>query len=90
MVKRVKIKVFGEVQGVFFRYSAKEKANQLGLKGWVENAKDGTVEIMAEGKEENLKKYIDWCYLGPPMAKVEKIEMEWQEATGEFKTFEIK
>ena len=90
MIKRVKIKVFGNVQGVFFRYSAKEKARQLELKGWAENAADGTVEITAEGKEENLKKFIDWCYAGPPAAKVEKTEVEWQEAKEEFKTFETR
>jgi len=90
MIKKVKIKIFGDVQGVFFRYSAKEKAWQLGLKGWAENADDGTVEITAEGEEENLKKFIDWCYAGPPMAKVEKTEIEWQEAKNEFQEFMIK
>lgn len=90
MVKKIKIKVFGEVQGVFFRYSTKEKANQLELKGWVRNVEDGTVEIMAEGEEEKLKKFIDWCYIGPPAAKVEKMEIEWQEAEGEFEIFEIR
>jgi acylphosphatase len=75
-LKRVKIKIFGSVQGVFFRYSAQEKARQLGLKGWAKNTEDGAVEIMAEGEKENLKKFIDWCYIGPPTAKISKIEME--------------
>lgn len=90
MLKRVKIKVFGDVQGVFFRYSAKEKARQWGLKGWVKNVENGTVEIVAEGKEENLKKFIDWCYVGPPLARVEKTEIEWGEASGEFNNFIIR
>lgn len=88
-LKRIKIKVFGDVQGVFFRYFAKEKARQFGLTGWVKNLEDGTVEMEAEGEEEKLKKFIDWCYIGSPAAKVEKTEVEWREAEGKFQAFTI-
>lgn len=74
---------------MFFRYSAREKARQFGLKGWAKNVEDGTVEIAAEGEEANLKKFIDWCYVGPPASKVEKTEIEWEETKGEFQTFTI-
>ncbi|MDP1629737.1 MAG: acylphosphatase [bacterium] len=90
MIKRLRVKVFGDVQGVFFRYAAEEKARILGLAGWAKNTDDGAVEILAEGDEKRLKEFLDWCYLGPPTAKVEKTEVEWEEATGEFKDFEIR
>ncbi len=88
--KRVKIRVFGNVQGVFFRYSAKEKAQKLGLMGWARNTGDGTVEIVAEGEESHLNEFLDWCYLGPPTAKVEKVEAEWQEVAGKLEAFRVK
>jgi len=90
MIKRIIIKVYGDVQGVFFRANTQNKAKELNLVGWVRNEPDGTVKIVAEGKEENLKKLADWCYNGVRYAKVEKIDIEWQEATGEFEEFEIK
>jgi len=90
MTKRVNIKVEGIVQGVFFRWSTKEVARSLGLNGLVWNEPDGGVKIVAEGEEENLKKLIDWAKKGPKRAKVEKIEIKWEEPKQEFKNFNIK
>lgn len=89
-MKRVIIKVYGDVQGVFYRANTQVKAQEFDLKGWVCNEPDGTVKIVAEGKKENLKKLVDWCYNGVRYAKVEKIDVQWQEAKGEFEKFEIK
>lgn len=77
MKKRVKVKIFGKVHGVRFRLSAKEKAQQLGIFGCVENMPDGTVYIEAEGEEEILKKFLSWCRRGPQNASVEKIIFSW-------------
>lgn len=71
MAKHFKIKVSGKVQGVFFRASTKDKADEIGVKGFVRNEPDGGVYIEAEGEEENLKQFIDWCHLGPDRAMVE-------------------
>lgn len=90
MKKQVNIKIFGLVHGVFFRSSTKEQANLLNLKGYVKNVYNGTVEIIAEGNEKNLKKLIEWAKFGPPLARVDKIDVKWQNATGNFKNFEIK
>lgn len=90
-MRRLKLKVYGDVQGVFFRASAAEKANELGLVGWVRNCSDGQcVETQAEGEEEILKQYYDWCKKGPSHADVEKVEEEWEEAKGDYIKFEIR
>jgi acylphosphatase len=90
MNKRIVLKIYGLVQGVFYRQSAQEKALELGLSGFVRNEKDGTVKIVAEGKENDLKKFIDWCWEGSPYAKVENIEIKWENSKDEFTHFEIK
>lgn len=76
-MKQVRLKIYGQVQGVFYRANARDKAQELGLQIEAENQPDGTVEIIAEGRGEDLKKFIDWCYQGPPSAKVEKIDIKW-------------
>jgi len=86
---RVHIFVSGRVQGVFFRSRTQEEAEKLGLVGWVKNTPDGKVEIVAEGDKEKLEELIAWCKKGPLFAKVENVEVEWQESTGEFSSFEI-
>jgi len=83
------IKVFGIVQGVFFRSFVAEYARELGLAGWVRNTPDGTVEILVEGEEANLKKLIEACQQGPKFAKVENIMVKWEKAEGKFEGFVI-
>lgn len=87
MQKRVVLKIYGKVQGVFFRDSGLRKARELGLSGWVRNDSDGIVVIVAEGEEVDLEKLIDWCKDGPEHAQVEKVDVEWLEATGKFDDF---
>lgn len=88
--ERAHIVVYGRVQGVFFRASAEEKARELGLTGWVRNRSDGTVEIVAEGDREALEKLISWCHIGPKHARVTRVEVVWEPATGEFLDFTIR
>ncbi len=90
MKKQAVIIVFGQVQGVFFRIFVKDTADELGLVGLVKNAADGTVKVLAEGEEEKLKKLISYCKEGPKFAKVDKVEIKWQEAAGQFSNFAIK
>ena len=76
MTTKVKIKIYGGVQGVFFRVSAQEKANELGIVCHeTSNMPDGTIDIIVEGDEENVSRYTEWCKNGPDLAKVEKIEV---------------
>ena len=89
MKKRVSLKIWGSVQGVFFRHETREKARGLGLSGYAQNEPDGTVFIVAEGAKPRLKEFIKWCEKGPQLANVVKTKALWQEPTGEFQDFTI-
>ena len=82
--------VKGIVQGVYYRYSTRKMAGEFNLKGWVRNRSDGSVEIVCEGNENDINGIIAWCRQGPAGARVDKVETEWEQYTGEFKTFEIR
>lgn len=69
-MRSVHLSIKGKVQGVFYRASAKEKANILGIVGWVRNCADGTVECVAAGAEEAVAAFITWCETGPRGAMV--------------------
>lgn len=77
MKRHINIKVFGKVQGVLFRETAKEEAKKLGLAGFVKNQPDGSVYIEAEGNQEALDKFLVWCNDGSERAEVEKIEVSY-------------
>ena len=81
--KRLHVFVSGHVQGVFFRAHAKEKAQSLGLRGWVRNLPDGRVEIAAEGDVEKLTALLEWLQEGSPAARVEHLNASWEEPSGE-------
>lgn len=89
MKKRLHLMIQGHVQGVCYRMYAREKAECLGLTGWIRNNDDGTVEVMAEGDEKDLKALAAWCRHGPPYSRVTGIGQEYSEATGEFSGFSI-
>jgi len=89
-MKRVEIKVKGNVQGVFFRQTAKNMAEIWGITGWVKNEHDGTVNIVAEGDVEQLKKMVDWAKQGYSPASVHSIDEKWTEASKEFGEFSVK
>ncbi len=88
--QRVHLRICGRVQGVGFRYAAVDEARRLGLTGWVRNTPDGRVEIVAEGPEERLRRFIAWCHGGPPGAFVAGVEEQWGPGTGEFGDFRIR
>ena len=69
----MEIRIFGRVQGVWFRDSARGRARELGLNGFVRNEPDGSVFVHAEGDQRALKQLIDWCHEGPPLAQVERV-----------------
>jgi len=75
MKKNLTIKIHGQVQGVFFRASTKEKADELGVTGLVRNEPDGSVYVEAEGEEKSLETFVRWCHRGPPRATVEKCDI---------------
>lgn len=89
MKTNVHVLISGRVQGVWFRASTKKKADELGIHGWVRNTSDGKVEAVFEGEEEKINEMIKWCHTGPPLARVEKIEVKKQKPTNIFKEFSI-
>jgi acylphosphatase len=75
---------------VGFRYFAYEAARDLALTGWVRNRWDGTVEVVAEGPREALEGLLAALARGPRVARVERVDHDWEDATGEFKTFGVR
>jgi acylphosphatase len=77
----------GRVQGVFYRATAKEIADKIGIKGWVKNTSDGDVEMSISGSDDALQEFIKWCWQGPKSAKVTDVIVTSPEQTNynEFK-----
>ena len=73
--KRIRVTVRGRVQGVGFRAACQREAQAAGVRGWVRNAWDGSVEALFEGPDEAVDRMVRWCYDGPRMAQVDSVEM---------------
>jgi len=89
MKKAVILTISGIVQGVGFRYYISKIAAQMSIKGFVENLPNGNVYIEAEGDEENIADFIDWCRQGPARAIIEKVEVK-KAVPIHFKSFDIR
>lgn len=89
MKKRAHILVLGLVQGVSFRVNTQVKAKSLKLFGWVKNLDKGRVEIIVEGEGEKIKELIKWVKKGPSVAKVARVNIDWEKYQGKFRDFEI-
>lgn len=89
-IARAHLIIEGFVQGVFFRAFTRDVAVSLGLKGWVRNLPDGTVEAVFEGTREKVQGAIRQCSEGPPASKVSNIDIAWEDYKGEFKSFDIR
>lgn len=88
-MKHFSIHVSGKVQGVFYRASAKTKADELGINGFVQNLGDGRVYVEAEGEADILEQFTAWCADGPPGARVDGVEVQ-EGALKNFSGFVIK
>jgi acylphosphatase len=86
---RAHIYVTGKVQGVFFRQNTKRQAQSRGVCGWVSNLSDGRVEAVFEGEEVSVKEVIAYCRHGPSFAKVEHVEVFFEDPLGDFLDFRI-
>jgi len=90
MVVRAYIRVCGRVQGVGFRYFVLHHARRLGIKGYVRNNPDGSVEAVVEGTPAAVEELISLIRIGPRAARIERVDVQWREAVGEFTGFEIR
>ena len=86
---RAHVFVSGIVQGVFFRQKTKQKAQSLGVTGWVRNLDDGRVEAVFEGEEESVKTLLDFCRKGPRGALIRNVEIAFETFSGEFQDFDV-
>ncbi len=86
---RARLTVSGRVQGVFYRGNTVEQAVALSLAGEVRNMSNGDVSVVAEGDKEKIEKLIAWCRVGPEYARVDSVDVAWQEYQGEFTDFSV-
>jgi acylphosphatase len=81
--------ISGRVQGVFFRAETQRAAERFGVCGWVRNRRDGSVEAVFEGAQQAIDAVLAWCKEGPNLAVVKNVQVDWQDFTGEFDSFDI-
>ncbi|MCK4485775.1 MAG: acylphosphatase [Desulfobacterales bacterium] len=86
---RAHVIIDGRVQGVCFRMDTRRAALERSVKGWVRNLRDGRVSAVFEGEENDVKSMLEWCEIGPPLARIGRVAVEWEPYTGEFDSFEI-
>ena len=84
---RARVRVSGRVQGVFFRYSCAREASPLGLRGFVHNLPDGTVEAVFQGPRSSVERLVAWCHEGPPAARVDRVSVSWEQAADDVSAF---
>jgi acylphosphatase len=87
---RAHVRIEGRVQGVFFRASTRDKARRAGVRGWVRNCRDGSVEAVFEGPRKAVVEVLAWCYRGSDAAMVENVDVDYEEPTGEFDSFRVR
>lgn len=86
---QTRVRIEGLVQGVNYRYSTRQKAQELGVNGWVRNLADGSVECLLVGERDKVEALIRWCHQGPPGARVKKVTTRWEEYRGDVEGFSI-
>jgi acylphosphatase len=89
-LERAHVRIAGQVQGVFFRDSTRQKAEELNLAGWVKNLPDGRVEAVFEGPPDEVKKMLRWCEEGPQQATVENVDTDIEDPVGDLSGFEVR
>jgi len=82
--------IHGQVQGVFFRESMRQQANQLGITGWARNRSDGTVEAVIQGETSSVEKLIEWSRRGPGRAQVDHVTIEAVDDDSNYTSFDIR
>lgn len=89
MRKRLRLRISGRVQGVFFRVACREQANGLGLVGWVRNLSNSDVEVLAEGCVVDVDVLQDWCRAGPSNARVDDVTVSEEAPLGDMDQFSV-
>jgi acylphosphatase len=84
----VRLVIKGKVQGVFYRASAREMAEKLGITGWIKNNAEGDVEALITGSQHNIDHFVSWCWQGPARARVDTVEVKKEEERS-FDSFQV-
>lgn len=87
---RVRVRIEGRVQGVFFRSSVEDRAAGLGVTGWIRNTPDGSVEAEFEGESSAVDELLDFCRQGPPRARVEQVHVQELDPVQEERGFRVR
>lgn len=82
-MRRARVKISGDVQGVFFRASCADVARALDVAGWVRNVSGGAVEAVFEGDDRDVEAMLRWCRVGPPLARVDRVGWVDEAPSGE-------
>jgi acylphosphatase len=82
-MKRAHVTISGRVQGVFFRAEAADRARSRRVSGWIRNVPNGTVEAVFEGEDDTVESLVEWCRRGPAGARVDGVDVAWEEPRGE-------
>ena len=89
MKTQLHVLISGQVQGVWYRANTKQKADELGLTGWIKNTANGDVEAVFVGDESSVNEMMTWCRVGPPLAQVDNVRIIRKRVEGEFTGFTI-
>jgi len=90
VMKAVAVRVSGSVQGVYFRASARHEGERLGLRGWVRNRDGGVVALHLQGDASSVDAMLDWCRVGPPAARVSRVEVDDAQLDESLSSFEVR
>jgi acylphosphatase len=86
---RARAVISGRVQGVAFRFETQYAAERIGVRGWVRNRPDGTVQALFEGERERVEEMLAWCRRGPALARVTAVDVTWEDYGGDLAEFRI-
>ena len=89
-MRRVRITASGTVQGVFFRAAASDEARRLGLTGWVRNTDDDQVEAEAQGDEQAVEHFVEFCRAGPDQAQVNDLTVDDLDSVADEADFDVR
>ncbi len=87
---RIRARIYGKVQGVFYRLSTQAAAQKAGVTGWVRNMADGSVEAVFEGNQEAVDTTLQWCYDGPDRARVERVVAHNESFSNQYNDFSVR
>ncbi len=86
---RSRVVISGRVQGVAFRIETQWAAERIGVRGWVRNRADGSVQALFEGERERVEEMLTWCRRGPALARVTTVDVTWEDYGGDLTEFRI-